>query len=77
MSRKTSATKSGDKARTGNQTTTHDVNRTCHADNYGIEIVGLDELTEMVLSGELLLIMEHFGAMIAADNYFNVDTEGI
>lgn len=40
-----------------------------HADNYGIEIVGLDELAETVLSGELLLIMEHLKNEIVADNY--------
>jgi hypothetical protein len=40
-----------------------------HADNYEVEVIGIDEIREMVLSGELLLIMDHLREEIAADNY--------
>jgi len=40
-----------------------------HADNYGVEIVGFDMITEGILAGELVLLLEHLGSEIAADNY--------
>jgi hypothetical protein len=41
-----------------------------YADSYGVEVEGFDAIESSVFMGELVLIMKHFEAEMAADNYF-------
>jgi len=40
------------------------------ADNYGVEVVGFDGIESSVFVSEMVLLMEHLKAEMAADNYF-------